>query len=114
MLVGIAIAGMLATGCGPGTATGAGPRYAANPRLHGTGPRQPASGSAASVARQIAVRWAAAGASARSRTMPIEYRTSDYTATVFSPGTPSGFDRVHNHPANDPGHPSIRCRDLGQ
>jgi hypothetical protein len=82
---------MLASGCGPGTATGTGPIYAANPRLHGAGPRQPTPGSAAGVARQIAARWAAAGASAHTRTTPVEYRTIDYTATVFSPGTPHGF-----------------------
>ena len=91
MLVSIAIAGMVASGCGSGTATGTGSRSAANPHLRGVGQRQVTPGSAASVARRIATRWAAAGASAHPRTTPIEYRTIDYTATVFSPGAPTGF-----------------------
>ena len=91
MLVSIAIAGMVASGCGSGTATGTGSRSAANPHLRGLGQRQVTPGSAASVARRIATRWAAAGASAHPRTTPIEYRTIDYTATVFSPGAPTGF-----------------------
>jgi hypothetical protein len=43
------------------------------------------------VARAIAARWAAAGAPASEINTPIEYRTIDYTATVFNPGVPSGF-----------------------
>jgi hypothetical protein len=91
MLAAIAVMGVLLSGCGPGTATtGAGPASAANPRLHGTGPPQLVPGSAAGVARAIAARWAAAGAPPALGT-PIEFRTIDYTATVFNPGTPAGF-----------------------
>jgi hypothetical protein len=91
MLVSIAVVGLLASGCGPGAATGAGPTSAANPHLPGVGLRHPTPGSASGVARTIAARWAAAGASADMRTTRIEYQTIDYTATVFSPGTPEGF-----------------------
>lgn len=89
MLVSIAVVGLLASGCGPGAATGAGPTSVANPHLPRVGLRQPTPGSAADVARAIAADWA--GASAHMRTNRIEYRTIDYTATVFSPGTPDGF-----------------------
>lgn len=89
MLVSIAVVGLLASGCGPGAATGAGPTSVANPHLPRVGLRQPTPGSASDVARAIAAGWA--GASAHMRTNGIEYRTIDYTATVFSPGTPDGF-----------------------
>jgi hypothetical protein len=92
MLVTIAVMGVLLSACGPGTATGgAGPASAANPRLRGTGPPQPVPGTAAGVARAIAARWAAAGGPAPALNTPIEFRTIDYTATVFNPGTPGGF-----------------------
>lgn len=91
MLVSIAVTGVLLSGCGPGTATGTGPTSAANPHLHGAAPRQPTPGSASGVARVIAARWAATGAPRPALDTPIEYRTIDYTATVFSPGVPNGF-----------------------
>jgi hypothetical protein len=47
--------------------------------------------SAGSVARAIAARWVAAGAPAPALNTPIEFRTIDYTATVFNPRTPGGF-----------------------
>jgi hypothetical protein len=92
MLVTIAVMGVLLSGCGSGTGgRRAGPASAANPRLHGTGPRQPTPGSAADVARAIAARWAASGGPAPALNTPIEFRTMDYTATVFNPGTSGGF-----------------------
>jgi hypothetical protein len=92
MLVTIAVMGVLLSGCGPGTATaGPGPASAANPRLNGTGPPQPVPGSAGGVAQAIAARWAAAGGPAPALNTPIEFWTTDYTATVFNPGTPGGF-----------------------
>jgi hypothetical protein len=91
MLVSIAVAGVLLSGCGPGTATtSAGPAFTANPRLHGTEAPQPVPSSAAGVARAIGARWAAA-APAPALNTPIEFQTIDYTATVFNPGTPGGF-----------------------
>ncbi|MGE5289016.1 MAG: hypothetical protein ACM3ML_17810, partial [Micromonosporaceae bacterium] len=76
----------------PGPATiGAGPASAANPHLRGPGPRQPVPGSAVGVAQGIAARWSAPGAPAPALNIPIEFRTVDYTATVFNPGTPDGF-----------------------
>lgn len=92
LLVSTAVVGALLCGCGPGPATiGAGPVSAADPHLRGPGPRPPAPGSAAGVAREIAARWSAPGAPAPTLNIPIEFRTVDYTATVFDPGTPQGF-----------------------
>lgn len=92
LLVSIAVVGALLCGCGPGPATiGAGPASAADPHLHGPGPRQPAPGSAAAMAQGVAARWSAPGAPAPALNIPIEFRTIDYTATVFNPGTPDGF-----------------------
>lgn len=98
MLAGIAVVGALGCGCGTGPATiasttGAGPVFAADPHLREAGPR-PATGSAADaagVARQIAARWSAPGAPAVAIGAPIEFRTIDYNATVFNPGSPGGF-----------------------
>jgi hypothetical protein len=91
-LASIVVVSALLCGCGSGPAiAGADPASAANPRLHGTGTPQPVPGSAASVARAIAARWAAAGAPAPTLSSPIEWRTINYTATVFNPGTPGGF-----------------------
>jgi hypothetical protein len=96
MLAGIAVVGALLSGCGPGPATtaatiGAGPASAADPHLHGTGARRPAPGSAVGVAQEIAARWSAPGAPAPKLSIPIEFRTIDYTATVFNPGASDGF-----------------------
>jgi hypothetical protein len=97
MLAGIAVVGALGCGCGCGSGpatiastTGAGPAFAADPHLRGAGPR-PATGSAAGVARQIAARWSAPGAPAVAIGTPIKFRTIDYNATVFNPGSPGGF-----------------------
>jgi hypothetical protein len=91
-LVGIAVVGALLGGCGVGPATiGVGPASTADPQLRGTALQQPAPGSAADVAQAIAARWSAPGAPAPALTIPIEFRTLDYTATVFNPGSPEGF-----------------------
>jgi hypothetical protein len=50
-----------------------------------------AAGSAVGVAQEIAARWSAPGAPAVTLTAPIEFRTIDYNATVFNPGSPDGF-----------------------
>ena len=89
MLVIAAAAAVLLSGCGPGSATGAGPTSRANPLLHATDLPPPP--GAPAVARAIAARWAAARAAAPRLNTPIEFRAIDYTATVFSPGTPNGF-----------------------
>lgn len=95
ILIGIAAAGVLLSGCGAGpatisAATGAGPAYGADPHLDGSGP-QPATRSAVGVAQEIAARWSAPGAPAPAHGTAIEFRTIDYNATVVSPGTPDGF-----------------------
>jgi hypothetical protein len=43
------------------------------------------------VAQEIAARWSAPGAPAPKLSIPIEFRTIDYTATVFNPGASDGF-----------------------
>jgi hypothetical protein len=43
------------------------------------------------MAQEIAARWSVPGAPAFARDLPIEFRTVDYTANVFSPGSPEGF-----------------------
>jgi hypothetical protein len=92
ILASITAVGALLSGCGPGTVTaGAAPASAANPHLHDTGPRQPVPGSAVGAARAIAARWAAVRAPLRALNTPIEWRTLDYTAAVFNPGSPDGF-----------------------
>jgi len=64
---------------------------AADPGLHGSAPRQPTPATAAGLAQEIAARWSASNAPTLARDLPIEFRTLDYTATVFSPGSPQGF-----------------------
>lgn len=92
LLVSIAVVGVLLCGCGTGPAAiGAGPASTADPQLHGTALQKPAPGSAVGVAQGIAARWSAAGANALALNIPIEFRTLDYTATVFNPGSPEGF-----------------------
>jgi hypothetical protein len=88
LLVSTAVVAALLCGCG---SAGPGPVSAADPHLRESGARQPASGSAAGLAQGIAARWAAPGAPAPALSIPIEFRTIDYTATVFYPGTPEGF-----------------------
>jgi hypothetical protein len=39
----------------------------------------------------IAARWSASGAPALALNIPIQFRTVDYTATVFAQGSPEGF-----------------------
>lgn len=95
ILIGIAVAGVLLSGCGAGPATisaraGAGPASAADPHLDGSGPR-PAAGSAGGVAQEIAARWAAPGEPAPAPGTPIEFRAVDYTAIVTNAGTPDGY-----------------------
>jgi hypothetical protein len=90
VVVGLAVVGVLLSGCGSGpVAVGVGPLTAVNPRVPGTLPQPSAQGSAADLARAIAVRWAAT--SAPSPGTAIEWQAIDYTASVFSPGTPKGF-----------------------
>jgi hypothetical protein len=90
LLVSIAISGALLCGCGAGPATiGAGPASTADPQLRGTALQQPAPRSAVGMAQAIAADWSATGAPALD--IPIEFRTLDYTATVFNPGSPEGF-----------------------
>ncbi len=92
LLVSAAVVGALLCGCGTGPASiGAGPASTADPGLHRSAVQQPAPGSAADVAQEIAARWSASGAPPFARNLPIEFRTLDYTATVFSPGSPEGF-----------------------
>jgi hypothetical protein len=92
LLVSAAVVGALLCGCGTGPASiGAGPAATADPGLHGSAGQQPPPGSAAGVAEQIAARWSAPGVPPFTRNLPIEFRTLDYTATVFSPGSPEGF-----------------------
>jgi hypothetical protein len=92
LLVSVAVVGVLLCGCGTGPATvGAGPASAADPHLRGPGPQQPAPGSAVGVAQGVAARWSAPGAPALALNIPIEFRTIDYTATVFNAGMPEGF-----------------------
>lgn len=96
LLSSIATAGVLLAGCGSGTtATGAAPgiraAYAANPRLPATGLPQPVPRGAPAVARALAARWAAARWRAPRADSAIVSRVINYTATVFSPGTPGGF-----------------------
>lgn len=91
-LVSLAVVSVLLYGCGPGkTVPGAGLASVANPHLQGTGPPEPVPSSAAGVARAIAARWAAAGIPAAPLKTPIKWRTIDYTATVFNPGSAGGF-----------------------
>jgi hypothetical protein len=95
ILISIAVAGVLLSGCGAGPATisvptGAGPASAADPHLDGSGP-QPAPGSAVGVAQEIAARWTAPGAPAPTLGTPIEFRAIDYTATVTDAGTSDGY-----------------------
>lgn len=91
-LVSIAVVGALLCGCGAGPATiGAGPASTADPQLRGTALQQPTPGSAVGVAQAIAASWSASGAPALALNIPIEFRTLDYTATVFNPGSPEGF-----------------------
>jgi len=92
LLVSIVVVGALLSGCGPGPARiGAGPASAANPQLHETFLQQSVPGSALGVAQAIAAGWSAPGAPAPALNIPIEFRTTDYTATVFNPGSPEGF-----------------------
>lgn len=87
-----AAVGALLCGCGTGPATiGAGPASTANPHLPRPALQLPMAGSAVDMAEQIATRWAAPGAPAAAVNIPIEFRTVDYSATVFSPGSPGGF-----------------------
>ena len=95
LLISMVSAGVLLAGCGSGTAvTPAAPGTSAvsdaNPGLQATGPR-PVPGSAPAVARALAARWAAARWRAPSADDTIVFRVINYTATVFSPGTPGGF-----------------------
>ena len=95
ILISIAVAGVLLSGCGAGPATisaptGAGPASAADPHLDGSGP-QSAAGSAVGVAQEIAARWAAPGAPAPALGTPIEFRAIDYTATVTDAGASDGY-----------------------
>jgi hypothetical protein len=90
LLVSAAVVGALLCGCGTGPA-GAGPAATADPGLGKSAPREPVPGSAAGVAQQIAARWSASSAPPFARDVPIQFRTLDYTATVFSPGSPQGF-----------------------
>ncbi|HKT01249.1 MAG TPA: hypothetical protein VJT31_17120 [Rugosimonospora sp.] len=53
--------------------------------------QQPAPATAAGLAAEIAARWSASDAPPFTRDLPIEFRTLDYTATVFYPGSPKGF-----------------------
>lgn len=92
LLVSIAVLGALLCGCGTGPASiGAGPASTANPQLRAPAFRQPTPGSAVDVAQGIAARWSAPGAPALALNIPIEFRTVDYTGTVFAPGSPEGF-----------------------
>ncbi len=92
LLVSTAVVGALLCGCGSGPATiGAGPPSTADPQLRGPALQQPMPGSAAGVAQAIAARWSAPGAPAPTLDIAIEFRTLDYTATVFNPGSPEGF-----------------------
>ncbi|MDQ2814448.1 MAG: hypothetical protein M3Z75_21950 [Actinomycetota bacterium] len=92
LLVSVAVMGALLCGCGTGPASmGAGPASTADPGLRRSAVQQPAPGSAAGVAGEIAARWSAPGAPPFARNLPIEFLTLDYTATVFSPGSPEGF-----------------------
>jgi hypothetical protein len=91
MLAGIAVVGVLLCGCGPGPATiGAGPASTADPQLRGPAVPPPPR-SAVGVAQGIAARWSAPSAPAFALNIPIEFRTVDYTATVFNAGRPEGF-----------------------
>ena len=95
ILISIAVAGVLLSGCGAGpatnsAATGAGPASAADPQLDGSGP-QSAAKSAVGVAQEIAARWAAPGAPAAALGTPIEFRAIDYTAIVTDPGASDGY-----------------------
>jgi len=88
-LAAVVAVGALA-GCGPGSAaTAAGPTSTANPGL--TDGVTSGSGSAPDVARAIAARWADAGAPATALEVPIEFRSVEYSASIFSPGTPKAF-----------------------
>jgi hypothetical protein len=92
LLVSTAVVGALLCGCGTGPATiGAGPASTADPQLRGTALQQPMPGSGVGVAQSIAAHWSAPGAPAPALNIPIEFRTLDYTATVFNPGSPEGF-----------------------
>src|SRR5215471_16935195 len=85
----LAAVGALA-GCGPGSAaTAAGPTSTANPRL--TDGVTSGSASGPDAARAIAARWADAGAPATARDTPLEFRSVEYSASIFSPGTPKAF-----------------------
>jgi hypothetical protein len=91
-LVSIAVVAALLCGCGAGPAAiGAGPASTADPQLRGTALQPPTPGSAVGVAQAIAARWSARGTPAPALNVPIEFRTLDYTATVFNPGSPAGF-----------------------
>jgi hypothetical protein len=94
LLISMVSAGIMLVGCGSGTAvipaaSGAGPVFAANPRLPATGLSHP--GSAAGVARALAARWAVAQRHATRPDAAIIFRVIDYSATVFGPGTRGGF-----------------------
>lgn len=96
LLSGMASACVLLAGCGSGTAaTGAAPgiraSYTADPRLPVTGPPRPVPRGAPAVARALAARWAGARWRAPGADSAIVSRVVDYTATIFSPGTPVGF-----------------------
>jgi hypothetical protein len=78
-------------GCGTGANAGAGPASMADPGLRESAPERLTSGSAAGIAQEIAERWSAPGVPSVARDLPIEFRTVDYTATVFNPGSPQGF-----------------------
>lgn len=49
------------------------------------------SGTAADLARAIATRWSVANAPVLRLNVPIGFQTTDYTASVFNPGSASGF-----------------------
>jgi hypothetical protein len=92
LLMSTGLVGALLCGCGVGPATiGAGPASTADPQLRATALQQPTPGSAVGVAQAIAARWSAPGAPAPALNIPVEFRTLDYTATVFNPGSPEGF-----------------------
>src|SRR5215467_3846345 len=88
MAILVAVAAL--AGCGPGgAATAAGPTSTANPRL--TDGVTSGSGSGPDLARAIAARWAEAGAPTTAPDTPIEFRSVEYSAPIFSPGTPKAF-----------------------
>lgn len=88
VLVRMAVAGALLCGCGTGCA---GPASAADPQLPAAASRQRVPRSGVGLARAIAARWSAANAPAPRLDIPIGFRTIDYNANIFNPGSPDGF-----------------------